>query len=150
MNLRVGEILKFYERQGKPAGQEEILSALREIQEVLGCIPKAVQEEASLRLGVKPSFLAAFVKKYPEFKEVSEKYEIQVCTGPSCGAGKALEILRAVEATGKQKEREQGISVKIVKGRCTRQCGKGPNLKINGVLHHYMTPEQAAELIRLL
>ena len=76
--------------------------------------------------------------------------EIQVCTGPSCGAGKALEILRAVEAAGKQKEREQGISVKIVKGRCTRQCGKGPNLKINGVLHHHMTPEQAAELIRLL
>ena len=38
---------------------EEILSALREIQEVLGCIPKAVQEEAALRLGVKPSFLAA-------------------------------------------------------------------------------------------
>lgn len=150
MNLRVGEILKFYERQGKPAEQEEILFALREIQEVLGCIPKAVQEEASLRLGVKPSFLAAFVKKYPEFKEVSEKYEIQVCTGPSCGAGKALEILRAVEAAGKQKEREQGISVKIVKGRCTRQCGKGPNLKINGVLHHHMTPEQAAELIRLL
>ena len=150
MNLRVGEILKFYERQGKSAGQEETLSALREIQEVLGCIPKAVQEEASLRLGVKPSFLAAFVKKYPEFKEVSEKYEIQVCTGPSCGAGKALEILRAVEAAGKQKEREQGISVKIVKGRCTRQCGKGPNLKINGVLHHHMTPEQAAELIRLL
>ena len=150
MNLRVGEILKFYERQGKPSEQEEILSALREIQEVLGCIPKAVQEEASLRLGVKPSFLAAFVKKYPEFKEVSEKYEIQVCTGPSCGAGKALEILRAVEAAGKQKEREQGISVKIVKGRCTRQCGKGPNLKINGVLHHHMTPEQAAELIRLL
>ena len=150
MNLRVGEILKFYERQGKPAEQAESLSALREIQEVLGCIPKAVQEEASLRLGVKPSFLAAFVKKYPEFKEVSEKYEIQVCTGPSCGAGKALEILRAVEAAGKQKEREQGISVKIVKGRCTRQCGKGPNLKINGVLHHHMTPEQAAELIRLL
>ena len=150
MNIRVGEILKFYERQGKPAEQGEILSALREIQEVLGCIPKAVQEEASLRLGVKPSFLAAFVKKYPEFKEVSEKYEIQVCTGPSCGAGKALEILRAVEAAGKQKEREQGISVKIVKGRCTRQCGKGPNLKINGVLHHHMTPEQAAELIRLL
>ena len=52
MNPHVDEILRFYERQGKPAGQEEILSALREIQEVLGCIPKAVQEEAALRLGV--------------------------------------------------------------------------------------------------
>lgn len=63
MNLRVGEILKFYERQGKPAEQEEILSALREIQEVLGCIPKAVQEEASLRLGVKPSLSCRICKK---------------------------------------------------------------------------------------
>ena len=140
MNPHVDEILRFYERQGKPAGQEEILSALREIQEVLGCIPKAVQEEAALRLGVKPSFLAAFVKKYPGFKEVSEKYEVKVCTGPSCGAGKA----------GEEKERDQGISIKIVKGRCTRRCGKGPNLIINGVLHHHMTPDQAAGLIRRL
>ena len=150
MNPHVDEILRFYERQGKPAGQEEILSALREIQEVLGCIPKAVQEEAALRLGVKPYFLAAFVKKYPGFKEVSEKYEVKVCTGPSCGAGKALEILRAVEAAGEEKERDQGISIKIVKGRCTRRCGKGPNLIINGVLHHHMTPDQAAGLIRRL
>ncbi len=120
------------------------------VQEVLGCIPKAVQEEAALRLGVKPSFLAAFVKKYPGFKEVSEKYEVKVCTGPSCGAGKALEILRAVEAAGEEKERDQGISIKIVKGRCTRRCGKGPNLIINGVLHHHMTPDQAAGLIRRL
>ena len=141
MNPHVDEILRFYERQGKPAGQEEILSALREIQEVLGCIPKAVQEEAALRLGVKP---------YPGFKEVSEKYEVKVCTGPSCGAGKALEILRAVEAAGEEKERDQGISIKIVKGRCTRRCGKGPNLIINGVLHHHMTPDQAAGLIRRL
>lgn len=150
MNPHVEKILKLYEQQGRPAGQEEILSALREIQEVLGCVPEEVQEETAERLGVKPSFLSAFVKKYPEFKEVSARYEVQVCTGPSCGSGKALEILRAVEAAGKQKERDQGISVKIVKGRCTRRCGKGPNLKINGVLHHHMTPEQAAELIRRL
>lgn len=150
MNPHVDEILKVYEGQGKPAGQEVILSVLRDIQEILGCIPKEVQEETAKRLGIKPSFLSAFIKKYPGFKEGSAGYEIQVCMGPSCGAGKALEILRAVEAAGEEKEREQGISVKIVRGRCTRRCGKGPNLKINGVLHHHMTPEQAAELIRRL
>ena len=150
MNPHVDEILRFYEQQGKPVGQEEILSALREIQEVLGCVPKAVQEETAGRLGVKPSFLSAYVKKYPGLKEVSARYEIQICTGPSCGAGEALAILRAVEDAKEKKEREEGVSIEIVRGRCSRRCAKGPNLKINGVLHLHMTPEQAAELIRRL
>lgn len=150
MNRQAEEILKFYERQGKPAGQEEILGALRELQQVLGCIPKEVQEETAKRLGVKPSFLSAFIKKYPGFKEVSAVHEIHVCTGPSCGSKDALKILRALEQESAQKERKEGISVKIVRGRCTRRCAKGPNIKVNGNLHHHMTPEQAAELIRRL
>ena len=113
-------------------------------------IPKEVQEETAKRLGVKPSFLSAFIKKYPGFREFSAVHEIQVCTGPSCGSEDALDILRALEREGKEKELREGISVKIIKGRCTRRCAKGPNIKINGVIHHHMTPKQAAELIRRL
>lgn len=150
MRQRIEEILSFYEQQGSPAGQEEILAVLQELQDALGCIPKDVQEETAERLGVKPSFLSAFIKKYPGFREVSERHEIHVCTGPSCGSGDALKILRALESESERKERQEGISVKIVRGRCTRKCAKGPNIKINGVIHHHMTPEQAAELIRRL
>ena len=47
MEEKLNEIIEYYSSQPQPASQENLVAMLREIQDLLGCIPLGVQERAA-------------------------------------------------------------------------------------------------------
>lgn len=75
----------------------------------------------------------------------SDAVEIVVCYGTSCFARGNSENLRLLNQFAK---REGGRVSLRVKGKlCQDQCQGGPNLIINGKLHHGVTTERLRELL---
>lgn len=124
------EAIGYYHSQGAPGDQTAVVSLLREIQgENGGAIPREALNRAAEGLGVKGGFLLAFVRRIPSLR-LSDSHTLELCGGPNCGKRAALAAF--VEKTwGKN---PAGFSVRQVP--CMRQCGKGPNIRWDGVLYH--------------
>lgn len=124
------EAIGYYHSQGAPGDQTAVVSLLREIQgENGGAIPREALNRAAEGLGVKGGFLLAFVRRIPSLR-LSDSHTLELCGGPNCGKRAALAAF--VEKTWG--ENPAGFSVRQVP--CMRQCGKGPNIRWDGVLYH--------------
>lgn len=62
------------------------------------------------------------------------KNSIVICMGSSCFARGNREHLEKIENF--IEARDLSVKVRIAGCRCRNECGKGPNLEINGQLHH--------------
>ena len=130
MAWNLNEALDYYKRMGAPADQNALISLLTEIQqEHGGSIPKSILPDIAAYYGTREALLAALIRRIPRLK-LSDVHTLELCAGPNCGKAaalaKAAETLCAAHA-GK-------ISLKFTP--CMRLCGKGPNLKWDGTLHH--------------
>lgn len=124
------EAIGYYHSQGAPGDQTAVVSLLREIQgENGGAIPREALNRAAEGLGVKGGFLLAFVRRIPSLR-LSDSHTLELCGGPNCGKRAALAAF--VEKTWG--ENPAGFAVRQVP--CMRQCGKGPNIRWDGVLYH--------------
>lgn len=73
-----------------------------------------------------------------------EKIKVEFCTGTAChlmGAHELKEYLTTLPLDMKS-------SIEISGSTCLGQCGKGPNVKVNGVIHSNMTIEKLEEIIQ--
>ena len=68
---------------------------------------------------------------------------VEICLGTSCHLMGAQDLVDAIEALPAEVRRE--IEVKGV--TCFKNCGKGPNIRINGELVGQATPDRIIELI---
>ena len=127
MDWNLDEAIAYYKSQGAPRDQNALVNLLREVQqENGGNIPKWSLASIGEGCGVKESFLLALIRRYPSLR-LADTHLLELCAGPNCGKHTAL----AAEA---EKLRAKGITVRFVP--CMRMCGKGPNLKWDGTLHH--------------
>jgi NADH:ubiquinone oxidoreductase subunit E len=72
--------------------------------------------------------------------------EIRICMGSSCfsrGNGENLRAIREYLAASGQDAR-----VVTAGHLCEDQCSLGPNLIVDGVMHHGVHPEEARALVR--
>lgn len=124
------EAVSYYKRQGAPGDQTAVVALLREIQaENGGAIPAGDLNNAARTLGVKDSFLLAFVRRIPSLR-LADKHILELCGGPNCGKRAALADF--VEKTwGKDPE-----SFTVRQIGCLRMCGKGPNIRWDGTVYH--------------
>ena len=130
MNWDLQEAVTYYKRQGAPGDQTAIISFLREMQDHCGgAIPPAMLPEAAQALGTKEGLLLALVKRIPSLR-LGGSHVLELCSGPNCGKHTALAAL----AEKLQKESGGAFSIKFVP--CMWLCGKGPNLRWDGQLHH--------------
>ena len=68
---------------------------------------------------------------------------IEICMGTSCYMLGSQDLLTAIETL--PQEMRQWIEVGEV--HCFKACGKGPNVRVNGVVLSAMTPEHLVGLI---
>ena len=127
MAWNLQEALAWYRRQGAPGDQSALTGLLREIQDHSGgSIPAGLLPELAEGLGVRESYLRAVIRRLPSLR-LADTHVLELCAGPNCG--KAAELAKWAESLNKP-----GVTVKFVP--CMRMCGKGPNIRWDGVLHH--------------
>lgn len=130
MDWNLTEALDYYKRQGAPADQSALVSMLTEAQQAHGgAIPKYLLAEIAAGLGIKEALLLALIRRIPRLR-LSDQHTLEVCAGPNCG--KSALLARAAEQLCAAHPGK--ISLKFTP--CMRMCGKGPNLKWDGTLHH--------------
>lgn len=72
-----------------------------------------------------------------------QKLVIEICVGTSCYLLGAQDLIETVETLPTEK-REQ---VELLGASCLKTCGKGPNVRINGLILSNVTPEQLINII---
>ena len=140
MAWNLQEATEYFKKQGAPGDQTALLSLLREVQEEYGGIPRGLLPEIGSILGVKESFLLALIRRQPRLR-LRDTHTLELCAGPNCGKRAELAALAEKLCTGRG-----DITLKFVP--CMRQCGKGPNLKWDGVLHNRADAELLQKLLK--
>ena len=137
MSWDVNEALAYYRRQGAPGDQNALRNLLAEIQsEHCGAIPQYLLQTVAEGVGVKESFLAAIIRRFPSLR-LADHHLLEICAGPNCSRGGMLAQL-AEQYRGK-------LEIRLVP--CMRQCGKGPNLRFDGTLYNGADAQLLARLI---
>jgi NADH:ubiquinone oxidoreductase subunit E len=138
MSWDLEEAIAYHRRCGAPADQNAVIGLLGEIQqENGGSIPRYMLPVIAEAYGVKESFFLAFIKRIPRLR-LADTHRLELCAGSNCG--KRTELAAVAEKLCKNSK----VELKFVP--CMRLCGKGPNIKWNGILYH-----QADEkLLRML
>lgn len=125
------EALDYYKAQGAPRDQSALTALLKEIQdEHGGAIPSCLLPQTAEALGIKESYLLAVIGRLPSLKLAEQKPVLELCAGPNCP--KRADLAGFVEKTYGRNPKT--FTLKYV--GCMRQCGKGPNLRWNGVTYH--------------
>lgn len=130
MSWTLDEAVSYFKGQGAPADQNALVNLLREIQqESGGSIPRYTLAVIAESYGIKESFLQAVIKRFPSLR-LEDSHCLQLCAGPNCGKHRAL------AACAEALHAASGGSFTLRYGPCMRLCGKGPNVKWDGVLYH--------------
>lgn len=133
MGWNLEEALTYYRRMGAPGDQNALIGLLREVQqEHGGSIPKHILPAIAAAYSTKETFLLAIIRRIPSLR-LSDTHCLELCAGPNCG--KHLPLAACAEKLAA----EYGFTLKFVP--CMRMCGKGPNLRWDGTLHHKATEQ---------
>ena len=129
MSWNLPEAISYYRNLGAPRDQTALVGLLREIQQENGNqIPSYLIKIIAEEYAVKETFLLAIIKRIPSLR-LSDTHCLELCAGPNCGKHAEL----AVYAETLHKE-HPNFELKYVP--CMRMCGKGPNIKWDGILYH--------------
>lgn len=138
MTWNLEEAIRYYKNQGAPADQNALIGLLREIQqEHGGAIPKGMPAVIAQAYGIKDGLLLALIRRIPSL-HLADQHILELCAGPNCGKSAAL------AAYAEKLQKSRNFTLKFTP--CMRQCGKGPNLRWDGVLHHRATEELLKDL----
>ena len=127
MSWNPEEAIAYYKKLGAPSDQNAVISLLREVQGEFGGIPKAMLPHLAQELGTKEALLHALIRRIPSLR-LQDSHTMELCAGPNCGKATALADFAQKACAGKS------ATLKFVP--CMRLCGKGPNLRFDGQLHH--------------
>ena len=128
MSWNLEEATAYYKRMGAPADQSAVISLLREVQsEHGGSVPQSLIAPLAQALGTKEALLLAIIKRIPSLR-LGNTHVLELCAGPNCGKAAHLAAFAEKCCAGKQ------VTLKFT--GCMRLCGKGPNLRFDGKLHH--------------
>ena len=142
MNWTLDEAIGYYAKQGAPRDQMALVNLLREIQqENGGSIPKWMLTPVAEGYAVKESLLLALIRRLPSL-HLGGSHVLELCAGPNCG--KAAALAKAAETLCAAHPGK--IILKFTP--CMRLCGKGPNLKWDGDLHHKADESLLKELMK--
>lgn len=137
MSWELSEAVEYYRRQGAPGDQNALRNLLSEMQtESGGAIPKYLLAQAAEALGVKETFLTAIVRRIPSLR-LKDQHLLEVCAGPNCS--RRADLARIAE------QYRGRVEIRLVP--CMRQCGKGPNIRLDGKLYSAADGQLLARLI---
>lgn len=129
------EAAEYYKKQKGSAAsldQETTVAFLRETQEIYGYIPAHALETIALCTGYKLPLLQKIIKLYPSLKASNAAHEIVVCSGGRCGGANATLLAQLKKGL----ESMPANTAEVRTQNCFKQCGKGPNIQVDGVLYN--------------
>lgn len=134
------EAISYYKSQGAPQNQTILISLLREIQqECGGSLPRDALKRVAAAYQISENFLLAVINRIPSLR-LDNTHCLELCAGPNCGRHKALAACaKELSASGGR------FTLKFTP--CMRMCGKGPNLRWDGVLYHQATEDLLRTLV---
>ena len=133
------EAINHYKTLGAPAEQSALISLLREIQQELGgSIPMAAVSAIAQTYQIKEALVLALIRRIPSL-HLSDRHCLELCAGPNCGKSTALAVC------AEKLQKQYGFTLKYVS--CMRLCGKGPNIRWDGTLHHRVTEDLLVQVI---
>ena len=147
-NLR--EIFEYYCKYSKRLSQDELVSMLREIQEVCGgVITASALSCVCNELEVKESYINTVIKFTPDNKTEKFAHRLSICGGVNCKSNGSSELHEHIK--NKYKVNPGGVSEKYgfsydVCG-CMKQCAYGPNIKWDGKIYSKVTTNMLDSLI---
>ena len=138
MDWNFEEALHYYCNQGAPGDQTAVVQFLKEIQAQKGSIPKWMLTRAAERWGCKESLFLAYIRRLPSLR-LEDSHTLELCGSVNCSRrGDLADFARALC-------KEKGVQFRLVP--CMRQCGKGPNLRLDGKLYSGVTRQALEELL---
>ena len=138
MDWNFEEALSHYRNQGAPGDQTAVVQFLKEVQAQKGSIPKWMLTRAAECWGCKESLFLAYIRRLPSLR-LEDSHTLELCGGPNCS--RREELADYAQTLCKQK----GVQFRLVP--CMRQCGKGPNLRLDGKLYSGITRQTLEELL---
>lgn len=72
-----------------------------------------------------------------------QQLKIEVCMGTSCHLLGAQDLVEVIEALPQDKKDK----IELLGANCLSSCGKGPNIRLNGLVLSDMTPERLLKII---
>lgn len=146
----LSEAIAYYAGQGAPSSQTALVELLREVQaENSGVIPDAALADIAAAYGLKETYLAAIVKRYPSLRTVQAPHHLELCGGPNCARQASARLMAFVEETYGVKSggiSQLGKFSYRIAG-CMKHCGRGPNLKWDGKLYEHADESLLRRLI---
>ena len=141
MEWNLEEAISYSKRLGAPRDQSALVGLLREIQQEHGnSIPDFIPNLIAQSYDVKESYLLAIIKRIPSLR-IEHQHLMEVCSGPNCG--KHTSLIDYIEKLQKQ----SGNAFTLKLRPCMRMCGKGPNIKWDGIIYHNATEALIKQLL---
>ena len=128
MNWDLKEAIAYYRRQGAPSDQQALISLLKEANQHHQGISREMLTQIAETYGIRESILHAMIRRIPGLRR-NNTHCLELCAGVNCGKHQHLAAL------AEQLAASRNVTVKYVP--CMRMCGKGPNLRWDGVLYHH-------------
>lgn len=149
MSEEIEEIFSYYGKQRDKSSQKMVVSLLRELQEVEGCITPELKRRVMETTEVTDKFLNCLIKMYPSIKEVKQVHEIIACTGERCAKKDGMTILQNLrrELEIKKDGSSADGRIELRTRNCLKQCRTSPNMYIDGKLY---SGEQLKNIKKLL
>lgn len=137
MEWNLTEAMEYYRRLGAPEDQNALIGLLREIQQELGSIPKSAPATIADGYHIKEALVLALIRRIPTLR-LAQSHTLQLCAGSNCGKHTQL-------AAYAEELQIRGIcTLRFVP--CMRLCGKGPNIRWDGQIHHRATVDLLRQL----
>ncbi len=145
------DAIEFYRGQGAPYNQTALVELLREVQRENGdVIPANALQTLTKHMGLKPSFLAAIIKRYPSLRTEEAPHRLEVCGDKRCQRQNCAKLHAFIETrfevTSGSISKAGGFLYKIT--GCMKNCGRGPSLKWDGKLYPYADQELVLSLVK--
>lgn len=140
-----GIIEKYKARPGS------LIPVLEEVQEVLGYIPRAIQERVSRGLVIPPSEVHGVVTFYHFFTTVPRgRHTIRCCLGTACyvrGGKNALEkVADGLKVVPGETTEDRRFSLETV--RCLGACGLAPVMVVDEDTHRQIKPSKIMDILK--
>ena len=139
MEWNLEEAMGYYQKQGAPGDQSALIGLLKEIQAHKGGVSRAALAQIAGRYAIGQGILLALIKRIPSLR-LAEIHTLELCAGPNCGKSRDL----AEAAENLHRENPDRFTLQYVP--CMRMCGKGPNIRWDGEIHHRATKELLRQL----
>jgi len=127
-----------------------LIPLLREIQEVVGYIPREAIPRIATGLNLFPSQVQGVVTFYEQFYTTPRgKNVVRVCRGTACHVRGGKTILKLVrQHLGiEEKETTPDLEYSLETVACIGCCALAPNVVINRNIHGHMNPKKVTSIL---